>query len=165
MLQTRRRDFALGIADGLATWSRAIDPTPGTPTEANYPPINININGQNYSEQGVLVNGNAYIPIDLVDRLRIDLSKAANVNRITYRKIVYIKAIELRDFNVAVNWDAATRTVSLRSNLIVCPGQLERVMSNGNTSKYSCNYSSETITKMLWQSFQIFPNFIGKKQG
>ncbi|WP_373528670.1 N-acetylmuramoyl-L-alanine amidase [Nostoc sp.] len=134
LLQTRRRDFALGIVDGLVSWSRVIDPT-GTPAEANYPPINININGQNYSEQGVLVNGNAYIPIDLVDRLRIDLTKAANVNRITYRKIVYIKAIELRDFNVAVTWDASTRTVTLRSNLIVCSGQIDRIISNGNTSE------------------------------
>lgn len=135
LLQTRRRDFALGIADGLASWSRVIDPNPGTPTEPNYPPINININGQNYSEQGVLVNGNAYIPIDLVDRLRIDLSKAPNVNRITYRRVVYVKAVELRDFNVAIAWDAANRTVSLRSNLVVCSGQFDRVMSNGNTSE------------------------------
>ncbi|WP_138501678.1 N-acetylmuramoyl-L-alanine amidase [Nostoc sp. PA-18-2419] len=134
LLQSRRRDFALGIADGLASWSRVIDPT-GTPTEPTYSAINININGQNYSEQGILVNGNAYIPIDLVDRLRIDLAKAANVNRITYRRVVYVKAIELRDFNVAVTWDAATRTVSLRTNLIVCAGQLDRVMSNGNTSE------------------------------
>ncbi|MBW4676031.1 MAG: N-acetylmuramoyl-L-alanine amidase [Desmonostoc geniculatum HA4340-LM1] len=134
LLQSRRRDFALGIADGLVTWSRVIDPT-GTPTEPTYAAINININGQNYSEQGILVNGNAYIPIDLVDRLRIDLSKAPNVIRITYRRIVYVKAIELRDFNVAVGWDAATRTVSLRSNLIVCAGQMDRVMSNGNTSE------------------------------
>ncbi|MDF5708465.1 MAG: N-acetylmuramoyl-L-alanine amidase [Nostoc sp. S4] len=134
LLQSRRRDFALGIADGLASWSRMIDPT-GTPTEPTYSAINININGQNYSEQGILVNGNAYIPIDLVDRLRIDLAKAANVNRITYRKVVYVKAIELRDFNVAVTWDAASRTVSLRTNLIVCTGQLDRIMSNGNTSE------------------------------
>ena len=62
-----------------------------------------------------LINGNAYIPIDLVDRLRIDLSKAPNVQRITYRRVVYVKAIELRDFNVAITWDAATRTVNLRS--------------------------------------------------
>ncbi len=135
LLQTRRRDFALGITDGLVTWSRVIDPTPGTPAEPNYPAINININGQSYSEQGVLVNGNAYIPIDLVDRLRIDLTKVVNVNRINYRKVVYVKAIELRDFNVAVSWDAATRTVTLRSNLMVCSGQFDRVMSNGNTSE------------------------------
>ncbi len=134
LLQSRRRDFALGIADGLVSWSRVIDPT-GTPTEPTYSAINININGQNYSEQGILVNGNAYIPIDLVDRLRIDLSKAPNVNRITYRRIVYVKAIELRDFNIAVSWDATTRTVSLRSNLIVCTGQLDRIISNGNTSE------------------------------
>jgi N-acetylmuramoyl-L-alanine amidase/Mannosyl-glycoprotein endo-beta-N-acetylglucosaminidase len=135
LLQNRRRDFALGIADGLASWSRVIDPSPENPPEANYPPINININGQKYSEQGVLINGNAYIPIDLVDRLRIDLSKAPNVRRITYQKVVYVKAVELRDFNVAVSWDAATRTVTLRSNLVICTGQIDRVISNGYTSE------------------------------
>ncbi|QSJ18906.1 N-acetylmuramoyl-L-alanine amidase [Nostoc sp. UHCC 0702] len=135
LLQTRRRDFALGIADGLASWSRVIDPNPQTPQEVNYSAINININGQNYQEQGVLINGNAYIPIDLVDRLRIDLSTAPNVRRITYRSVVYVKAVELGDFNVAISWDAGTRTVTLRSNLVVCPGQLDQVMSNGSTSE------------------------------
>jgi len=135
LLQNRRRDFALGIADGLASWSRVIDPTPGTPTEPTYPSINININSQNYSEQGILVNGNAYIPIDLVDRLRIDLTKAPNVNRITYRRVVYVKAVELRDFNIAISWDAATRTVNLRSILVICPGQIDQIISHGNTSE------------------------------
>ncbi|MDZ8050492.1 MAG: N-acetylmuramoyl-L-alanine amidase [Aulosira sp. ZfuVER01] len=135
LLQTRRRDFALGIADGLASWSRAIDPNQGPPPEPTYPPINITINGQKYSEQGILINGNAYIPIDLVDRLQVDLSKIPEVRRITYHKVVYVKAIELRDFNVSVGWDAATRTVSLRSILVVCPGQFDRIVSNGNTSE------------------------------
>ncbi|MBD2628820.1 hormogonium tapered terminus morphoprotein TftA [Trichormus variabilis] len=135
LLQTRRRDFALGIVDGLIAWSRAVDPTPGTPAEPNYPPINININGQNYAEQGVLINGNSYIPIDLVDRLQINLSKSPNVNRVTYRRIVYIKAIELRDFNISIAWDGATSTLKLRSILTVCPGQIDKIISNGNTSE------------------------------
>ncbi|MEH1793869.1 MULTISPECIES: hormogonium tapered terminus morphoprotein TftA [unclassified Nostoc] len=165
LLQTRRRDFALGIADGLVTWSRAIDPTPGTPAEPNYPPINININGQNYSEQGVLVNGNAYIPIDLVDVLRIDLSKAANVNRITYHKVVYVKAIELRDFNVAVNWDAATRTVSLRSNLMVCSGQFSRVMSNGNTSEVQLQLFLRNNNQNALAKFPDIPKLYREEAG
>ena len=71
LLQGRRRDFAIGIMEGLASWSQANDPQ--RPKTENYPSVNININGQNYSEQGVLINGNAYIPIDLVDCLRIDI--------------------------------------------------------------------------------------------
>lgn len=165
LLQTRRRDFALGIADGLVTWSRAIDPSPGTPAESNYPPINININGQNYSEQGVLVNGNAYIPIDLVDVLRIDLSKAASVNRITYHKVVYVKAIELRDFNVAVNWDAATRTVSLRSNLMVCSGQFSRVMSNGNTSEVQLQLFLRNNNQNALAKFPDIPKLYREEAG
>jgi N-acetylmuramoyl-L-alanine amidase/Mannosyl-glycoprotein endo-beta-N-acetylglucosaminidase len=135
LLQNRRRDFALGIADGLASWSRVIDPNPQLPIEPTYPPINININGQVYREQGVLINGNAYIPIDLVDRLRIDLCKQANVRRVTYRQIVYVKAIELRDFNVAMAWDSNSRTINLRSNLVICPGHIDKIMGSGNTSE------------------------------
>ncbi len=134
LLQSRRRDFAIGIAEGLATWSQVNDPQQAT-AETNYPNINININGQNYSEQGLLINGNAYIPIDLVDRLRIDPAKSANFGRITYRQIVYIKAVELRDSHVSIDWDSATKTVKLRSILAVCPGQIEQIISNGNTSE------------------------------
>jgi hypothetical protein len=135
LLQTRRRDFAVGIADGLVSWSRIIDPTPGTPADQVYPEISININGQDYPEKGVLINGNAYIPVDLVDRLRVDLTKAPNVRRVTYRRVVYIKAIELRDYHLAVTWDSTTRTVNLRSILSVCSGQIDRIISNGVTSE------------------------------
>ena len=141
LLQNRRREFAVGIADGIAAWARAIDPdsapapAPIPAPEPTYPSVNIKINGQNYAEQGIVVNGNAYIPIDLVDRLRIDLSKDKNVRRLSYRRIVYVKAIELREFNVSIGWDAATRTVVLRSNLVICPGQIDQIMTRGATSE------------------------------
>jgi len=146
ILQNQRRDVALGIADGLAAWSRAVDtpasaasPTPIANANAaapvTYAPINININGQVYGEQGIIVSGNAYIPIDLVDRLGIDLSQAPNVRRISYKNVVYVKAIELRDFNLSVNWDNDTRTVLLKSILRICPGQLDRIAGHGNTSE------------------------------
>ncbi|MBW4501201.1 MAG: N-acetylmuramoyl-L-alanine amidase [Scytonema hyalinum WJT4-NPBG1] len=135
LLQTRRRDFALGIADGLASWSRTVDPGSGGEAEPTYPPINININGQNYSEQGILINGNSYIPIDLVDRLRIDLSKAPNVRRVSYRRVVYVKAVELQGFHISISWDSASRTLSLRSILQIPAGQIDKIMSNGYTSE------------------------------
>ena len=135
LLQNSRRDFALGIADGLTSWSRAVDPSSGQPPEATYPAINININGKNYSEQGILVNGNAYIPIDLVDTLRIDLSKAPDVRRVTYHRVVYVKAIELREFHVVVSWDGGSHTVSLRSNLQSGSREFNKIMSPGNTSE------------------------------
>ncbi len=135
LLQNSRRDFALGIADGLTSWSRAIDPSSGQTPQATYPAINININGKNYSEQGILVNGNAYIPIDLVDTLRIDLSKAPDVRRVTYHRVVYVKAIELREFHVVVSWDGGSHTVSLRSNLQSGSREFNKIMSPGNTSE------------------------------
>ena len=148
LIQNRRRDMALGIADGLAAWMRGTTlptPTPTpvptpvpTPTPVpveTYPLCNININGQIYGEKGILVNGNAYVPIDLIDSLGIDLTKASQVRRVTYRNIVYLRAVELRDFNISLSWDASTRTVSLRSILNVCAGQLDKIMGHGNTSE------------------------------
>lgn len=132
LIQGQRRDMALGLADGLASWSRAVSggPDPGE----SYPTISININGGIYQEDGIIVNGNAYIPIDLVDRLGIDLSQSTDVVRITYRNVVYVKAVDLRTFGIAVSWDAATRTVILRNNTI-CPGQIDRIMGFGATSE------------------------------
>jgi hypothetical protein len=135
LLQNHRRDFALGIADGLTSWSRVIDPNSGTVPKQTFPIISISINGQNYLEKGILVNGNAYIPIDLVDKLRIDLSKAADVRRITYHRVVYVKAIELREFHIAVSWDSATRTVKLRSNLQIGNSQFDKIISSGKTTE------------------------------
>jgi hypothetical protein len=135
LIQNRRRDIALGIADGLAAWSRAIGGGGGNPQTTTYPPINININNQTYAEKGVLINSNAYIPIDLVDRLGVNLTNAPNVRRVQYRGVVYVKAIELRDFNISIGWDNNSRTVSLRSILPVCIGQIDKIMTNGNASE------------------------------
>ncbi|MGD1871898.1 MAG: N-acetylmuramoyl-L-alanine amidase [Mastigocoleus sp.] len=161
LLQNRRRDFALGIADGLASWNRAIDPgsTPQPPQESTYPVINIKINGQNYEEQGILVNGNAYIPIDLVDRLRIDLSQVSEVRRITYRRVVYVKAVEIREFNVSVGWDAASRTVILKSNLQVCPGQISKIMTSGITSEVQLQLFLRNNNENALGNFPNLPKF------
>ena len=136
ILQTRRRDVAVGIAEGLAAFSRAVQATNPSPAPgASYPAIDININGGIYGERGIIVNGNAYIPIDLVDGLGVNLANAPNVVRLTYRSVVYVKAIELRDFNVSVSWDSKTRTIILRSALGICPGYIDRIMGHGNTTE------------------------------
>ncbi|MEM8604650.1 MAG: N-acetylmuramoyl-L-alanine amidase, partial [Cyanobacteria bacterium P01_H01_bin.121] len=140
LLQARRRDFALGIADGLAAWSRQItgeptdDPNGSDSPGVEHPEIGIRINGQLYGERGILVNGNSYIPIDLADSLGVDVVADPLVRRINYRGIVYIKAVDLRTYNVAVTWDNSTRSVALRTILKICVGQLDRIMGHGNTS-------------------------------
>jgi hypothetical protein len=139
LIQGRRRDFALGIADGLSAWSRAVtgSAVPDTSeTTGSFPEINISINGGQYAEKGIIVNSNAYVPIDLADRLGIDLASQPEIRRIRYRNVVYVKAVDLRDFNVSVGWDAATRTVLLKSQstLAICPGLIDRIMGHGNTT-------------------------------
>jgi hypothetical protein len=129
-LETQGNEMALGIADGLASWSRALTQGDATPS---YPLIDIQLNGAPYGDRGLLVNGNAYIPMALVDQLGLDLAATLDVRRIQHHNIVYVKAIDLREFNISVGWDKDTRTVTLRSILTLCPGTLDRIMGHGNT--------------------------------
>ncbi len=137
LLQSRRRDFAVGIAEGLQAWLGRVNAPGGEtdPSATTYPPIDINVNGQIYDEKGILISGNSYIPIDLVDRFKIDLSKSTNVRRINYKNVVYIKAIELRAFHVSISWDHPSHTVLLRSILPICPGIIDQIMGNGHTTE------------------------------
>lgn len=138
ILQSRRADIATGLADGLVAWvkSEHINPTPPLPPGNRvYGSIGIRINGQVYGERGLLVNGNSYIPIDLVDRLGIDLTQLARVIRIRYNNIVYVKAIDLRNFGIAVSWDNPNRTVVLRSISRLYNDQIDRIMGGGYTTE------------------------------
>lgn len=133
LIQNRRAEIAAGLANGLLAWVKDAPDVP--PSEVTYPTINIRVNGQRYGEPGLAINGNAYVPIDLADALGVDLSEAEYVRRIFYRNIVYVKAVDLRDFNVSVTWDGEARAVVLQSVLPICKGHIDRIMAIGNTSE------------------------------
>ncbi|MBK4732098.1 N-acetylmuramoyl-L-alanine amidase [Oxynema sp. CENA135] len=163
LLLNRRRDFAIGIAEGLVSILRGTPlPTPSPPTPPPqpvvYPPINISINGQNYGEQGVIINGNAYIPIDLADSFGVNLSQLSSIRRVTYKNIVYIKAIELREYQISVGWENETRTVVLRSILQLCPGYLDRIMGHGNTSEVQLLMFLKSNNEQAIVDFPDLPN-------
>ncbi|NEO86395.1 MAG: cell wall hydrolase [Spirulina sp. SIO3F2] len=155
LIMNRRRDMALGIADGLASWSKEVSGT-GT-AEPSYPVINIRINGQNYAEQGILINNNAFIPVDLVDRLGVDLTQSTSVRRVQYRGVVYNKAIELRDHNINVSWENETRSVVLKSISPICPGLLDRIMGHGNTSEVQLMMFLKTQNETAMGDFPDLP--------
>jgi N-acetylmuramoyl-L-alanine amidase/Mannosyl-glycoprotein endo-beta-N-acetylglucosaminidase len=129
--QQYRREVALAIADALAAWNR--DMQGGTSKAPDYLPIDLQINNEEYPEQGVLINGNVYIPIDLTDRLSVNLTNISTVRRVRYRGVVYVKLIELRDFHISVT-PGMGRTFLIRSQLPVSLEVMERLMGNGQTS-------------------------------
>jgi N-acetylmuramoyl-L-alanine amidase len=141
LLTQRRRSFAVGLANGLAAWSRAVTGSspaaPAIPSAPEYPTINIQFNGGPYSEKGIIISGNAYIPIDLANLLGTDLAAAPEIRRVRYRGTVYIKAVDLKPFSVSLDWDATTRTLKLRSAamLSICPGTIDVIMSHGSTTE------------------------------
>jgi hypothetical protein len=143
LLINRRSDVAKGLSRGMATWSREVSEilppdtssTEGTEVQDLYPAINIAINNQGYDEQGIVINSNAYIPVDLVDQLDIDVSKNPDVQLVSYRGVVYMRAVELRDFSVNVSWEANTRTVVISSISRICTGQIDAIMGHGNATE------------------------------
>ncbi|MBD2148969.1 glucosaminidase domain-containing protein [Pseudanabaena sp. FACHB-1277] len=142
LMQTRRRDYVIGIADGLQSWlheTATTIPVFSPMTQGNkiitYPETNINLNGQGYPERGILVSGNVFVPVDLVDRLGFDPSQIPLSCRMQYQGIVYVQAIALRELNTAVSWDSATRTLYLKTLFKVFAGQIDQIMGLGNASE------------------------------
>lgn len=162
LLTQRRRNFAIGLANGLAAWSRAVTgttPTPPPSTEPTYPSINIEINGGAYPEKGVIISGNAYIPIDLADRLSVDLTKDDSIRRVRYRGVVYVKAVDLKPFSISVGWDANTRTLLLRpaSALNICPGTIDLIMSHGSATELHLKIFLRAENESALDSFPDLP--------
>lgn len=129
LIQQQRQEIARGIADGLAAWSRVVSEGTAPPAAMGQTavppstipaPVNINVNGRVYGELGVMVNGNAYIPVDLADRLGMKLTSAQEQRRLSHGNVVYVKAIDLRESDISVTWNHATRTVNIRSILQIC---------------------------------------------
>ncbi len=144
LMQTRRRDYAIGIADGLQSWTNENATTIPVFSPANrlpvikpvtYPEININLNSQSYAEKGILVAGNVFVPVDLVDRLGFDLSQIPLSCRLRYQSIVYVQAIALRELNISVVWDSAIRTLYLKTIFKVSISQIDQIMGLGHTSE------------------------------
>ena len=159
LIQNRRRDISLGIADGLAAWSRAVAGTNNS--GQGFSEINISINGGLYDEKGVIINSNAFVPIDLADRLSVDIAGDPDIRRVRYRGVVLIKAIDLRDYNVSVGWDATTRTVTLKTlnSLPICAGQLDRIMGKGVTSEVQLLMFLKSNNENATDAYRDLPRF------
>ncbi|MGL5508479.1 MAG: hormogonium tapered terminus morphoprotein TftA [Microcoleaceae cyanobacterium] len=137
IIVNRRSSVSTGITNGLIAWARGNPtplPPPPPPPPINYPIININLNGKMYMSQGILVNGNASIPIDLAETLGINIAQKPHIRRISYKNIVYVRAIDLRDYGVSIAWDNPNRSVLLRSVQNLGKGDIDRIIRNGLTS-------------------------------
>jgi len=167
ILQTRRRDVALGLADGLEAWlnNTALKPLPTptpTPTPAPtptptpkpivYPLINIQINGAPHEDKGILVNGNAFVPSEVLDILNVKPEAADR--RITHNGVVFVRAIDLRDREISVTWDQATTSVSLRSRRDLLSG-VGKIMGRGLTTAQQLTVF---LTKNNSKALAVFPN-------
>jgi hypothetical protein len=139
LLQNRRGDFAVGIAEGLDTWSRNVSGTGPAPGRG-YSQIGIKLNHQEtYRQKGILASGNAYVPKTLVVELGVDLNKAPQLPHLQYQNLVYVRAVDLQDYSISVRWDNASHSVVLI--------QLNQIMGKGLTSKEQLSEFVQANTK------------------
>lgn len=150
LLQNRRGDFAVGIADGLDSWSRDVSGT-GPPPWRGYSQIGIKLNQEAYRQKGILANGNAYLPIALAAQLGIDLNEAPVLPHLQYQNVVYVRAVDLQDYSISVSWDNASRSVVLI--------QLNQIMGKGLTSKVQLSefVQANTNNKEVAGQFKDLP--------
>ncbi len=151
-IQAYRREIALGIADGLVTWSRDVQMQV---TSNNHTvPVHLKVNDEPYPERGIAIDGNVYIPTDLADRLGVNLALNQQMRRIRYRGVVYLKAIELRDLNISIVSEIG-RTFNIRSHHPFSPDEFDRIMTAGHTT---ATHLHEFLTANHPEALETFPN-------
>jgi N-acetylmuramoyl-L-alanine amidase len=99
-----------------------------------YQSLNIVINDKPYAEPGILVNGNVYIPENMAAYLGIAAKYTSNMQRLNYANKTYLRALELRNFNLSLYWDGANNRVVVRTTYRVWLGQIDRIIGRGLTS-------------------------------
>jgi hypothetical protein len=124
--------FAAALAESLNSWSQQVSSRERTTRLTS---IDIKLNQRVYEEAGLLFNGNACVPIDLCDCLGINCNSVPNVRLFDYNGVVYLKAIDLRDYNIFVRWESLSQTVILRSILNINRDSIDRLMGRGNISE------------------------------
>jgi N-acetylmuramoyl-L-alanine amidase/Mannosyl-glycoprotein endo-beta-N-acetylglucosaminidase len=154
-IQAYRREIALGIADGLVTWSRDVQMQA---TSNNHTvPVHLKVNSEPYPEWGISIDGNVYIPIDLADRLGVNLALNPLIRRIRYRGIVYLKAIELRDLNISIVSEMG-KIYNIRSQHSFNANEFDRIMCAGHTNPTQLN---EFLAANTPEAPEQFPNLPG----
>jgi N-acetylmuramoyl-L-alanine amidase/Mannosyl-glycoprotein endo-beta-N-acetylglucosaminidase len=151
-IQNYRREIALGIADGLVTWSRDVQMQA---TSNNHTvPVHLKVNDEPSSERGIAIDGNVHIPIDLADRLGVNLALNPQMRRIRYRGVVYVKAIELRDLNISISSEIG-RTYHIRSQHAFSADEFDRIMTVGHTT---ATHLREFISANHLEALEKFPD-------
>jgi hypothetical protein len=151
-IKAYRREIALGIADGLVTWSRDVQMQANSGNHTV--PVHLKVNNEPYPEWGIAIDGNVYIPIDLADRLGVNLALNSQIRRMRYRGIVYLKAIELRDLNISISAEIG-RIYNIRSQHAFSSDDFDRIMCLGHTTVTQLN---EFLSANNLDALEKFPN-------
>ena len=152
VVQAYWREIALGIADGLVPWSRDVQMQI---TSNNHTvPVQLKVNDEPSPARGIAINGNVYIPIDLADRMSINLALNPQMRRIRYHGVVYVKAIELRDLNISIVSEIG-RTYNIRSEHQFNADEFDRIMTDGHTT---ATHLAEFLTANHPEALEKFPN-------
>jgi uncharacterized protein YjbI with pentapeptide repeats len=80
-------------------------------------PMTIEIDQVIYINRGIITNDSSYVPLNLMEKLAINLNQFSHNDLISYQNQAYIKAASLKELNVQLGWDANTRTLSLKKGL------------------------------------------------
>lgn len=133
LLLKESQDIAQGIANGVADWIRST--LIQRSLNSASPFINIQLNGQAYQQQGILLNRSAYIPANVLNQLKLDPLKTKAIPRIKNGNRAYVRALDLKKAGVFVGWNSAQRTVVLRSVQAVEPKQMGEIIAKGRLSQ------------------------------
>lgn len=158
IILNRSQAIAQGIADGIAQSNRtAKKSVKKISAPRTYSPVSISLNGKAYNKQGIILEGNAYVPIRLLEQLTINIKRPKDALLVTYNNVTYVRAIDLRGAGILVGWNPKKRTVILGTASSLNQKKSSSIMGRGYLSK-------DTLEAFLQQNnsqaLQTFPEIV-----
>lgn len=75
--------------------------------------IDLAIGDRPTESPGVIIHNAAYVPVEKLNALNVDLTRVAPQDFLQHEGVAYLKASSLKDLAVQIGWDAETRILSL----------------------------------------------------
>ena len=100
-----------------------------------------------YKHQGMIVDGNAYLPMEQISRFNLSASDIPTEAQIVHQGQSYFKAAILNDLDIPIVWDAQTRTVT-----VDCCGE-----SEVETVRLSLNGQATSATGLIIDNSAYVP--------
>jgi hypothetical protein len=154
LLVSQPQVMGQGIADGVTDWVRST--LIQQSIRRNGAAIEVRLDGQHYPQQGILLKGRAYVPVNILNALKLDPKQADAIPRVKSGRFTYIRAVDLKPAGLVVRWNQARRTLAVRTPQATA--RMSTIMGKGQVPQDAIESFLQAVNPQILEQY---PEIVG----